>query len=73
MPDVLIRNLSAEDLKLLDAQAKQLGLPRGEYLRRRLQAEARRTQSATTASDLARFSKLATDLADDGVMDSAWS
>lgn len=73
MPDVLIRDLTAEDLRLLDEQAKRLGLSRGEHLRRRLQAEARRSQPLTTQRDLTRFAELAADLGDDSVMGSAWS
>ena len=39
MPDVLIRNFSADDLELLDKQARRLGLSRSEFLRRQLHQE----------------------------------
>ncbi|MHB8184591.1 MAG: type II toxin-antitoxin system VapB family antitoxin [Dermatophilaceae bacterium] len=49
MPDVLIRNFPAEDLALLDQLAARLGISRTEYLRRRLQQEARRAVTTVTA------------------------
>ena len=36
MPDVLIRDVPAEDLARIDGHAARLGLSRTEYLRRRL-------------------------------------
>lgn len=73
MPDVLIRNFPADDLELLDEQARRLGLSRTEYLRRQLHREARRTKSAVTVGDLDTFSGLLPDLADSDVMREAWS
>lgn len=73
MPDVLIRNFPAEDLALLDEHAARLGISRAEYLRRHLQQEARRTATAVTVVDLAKFSAAFPDLADDDVMSDAWS
>lgn len=73
MPDVLIRNFPADDLELLDEQARRVGLSRTEYLRRQLQREARRTESRVTAGDLDAFSGLLPDLADTDVMGEAWS
>jgi hypothetical protein len=73
MPDVLIRNFPADDLELLDAQARRLGLSRVEYLRRQLHREARRTETAVTIGDLHALSDLIPDLADADVTRQAWS
>lgn len=73
MPDVLIRNFPAEDLELLDEQARRVGLSRTEYLRRQLHREARRTESAVTVGDLHALSGLVSDLADPDVMREAWT
>lgn len=73
MPDVLIRNFPAADLALLDEHAARLGISRTEFLRRRLQQEARRTVTVVTAADLARFAETFSDLSDDDVMSDAWS
>ena len=40
MPDVLIRDVPAEDLARIDALAARLKISRTEYLRRRLHQEA---------------------------------
>lgn len=72
MPDLLIRNFSAEDLGLLDDQARRLGISRTEHLRRQLQREARRTSGVVTAADLLAAADLMADLADDDVMADAW-
>jgi len=72
MPDLLIRNFPAAELHLLDEQAKRLGLSRTEFLRRQLVREARRTQSAVTAADLAGLADLVADLDDPSVMRDAW-
>lgn len=73
MPDILIRNVSAEDLKLLDKQARRLGLSRSEFLRRQLRQEARRVATRVTRADLILFSDLVPDLEDEAVMTDAWS
>lgn len=73
MPDVLIRNFSAEELRLLDEQAARLGLSRTEYLRRQLHREARRIARSVTAGDLRAVAALLPDLADDTIMSDAWS
>ncbi len=73
MPDVVIRNVSAEDLNLLDEQAARLGISRSEYLRRHLHREARRTVGPVTVADLRALGDLVADLADDAVMSDAWS
>ncbi len=73
MPDVLIRNVPAEELSLLDEQAARLGLSRTDYLRRHLHREARRTSGSVTVADLRAIAVLLPDLADDTVMSDAWS
>ena len=73
MPDVLIRNLSAADLALLDKQARRLGLSRSEFLRRQLHQEARRVATPVTRVDLVQFSVLVSDLEDETVMTDAWT
>ncbi len=73
MPDVLIRNFPAEDLALLDEHAARLGISRTDYLRRRLQQEARRVTKRVTAADLLALSRSIPDLGNDDVMTDAWS
>ena len=52
MPDLLIRDFSADDLDRLDGQAKRLGLLRAVYLRRQLHQTARRIETDVTVADL---------------------
>jgi len=73
VPDVLIRNFSAEDLSLLDEQAARLGISRTEYLRRHLHREARRTVESVTVDDLRAVAELLPDLGDEKIMSNAWS
>jgi hypothetical protein len=73
VPDVLIRDVSAEDLARIDAHAARQGLSRTEYLRRRLRQDAARPVAAVTAADLERFSSRFADLGDPDVMRDAWS
>lgn len=73
MPDVLIRDFPAEDLTLLESQARQLGLSRAEYLRRELHQVARRAGVAVTTRDLVELSDLISDLGDESVIAQAWS
>ncbi len=73
MPDVLIRDVPAEDLARIDAHAARLKLSRTEYLRRRLHQEAARPSTPVTAADLQRFASRFSDLEDPEVMRRAWS
>jgi hypothetical protein len=73
MPDILIRDVPAEDLARIDAHAARLGLSRTEYLRRRLRQEAARPTGPVTAADLQKFASRFSDLADPEVMRRAWS
>lgn len=73
MADVLIRNLSAEDVSGLDEAARRLGISRAELLRRHVQELARvGRRPSVTKADLVVMSELAVDLADDEVMGEAW-
>jgi hypothetical protein len=73
MPDVLIRDVPAEDLARIDAHAARLGLSRTEYLRRRLRQEAARPVEPVTVAQLQRFASRFADLGDPEVMRRAWS
>lgn len=73
MPDVLIRNVPAEDLERLDEQARRAGLSRADFLRRQLHLQARLTINRVTVDDLSAMTSLLADLADPDVMDAAWS
>lgn len=73
MPDVLIRDVPAEDLARIDALAAGLKLSRTEYLRRRLHQEASRPTAPVTSRDLEWFAARFSDLEDPDVMGRAWS
>ena len=73
MPDVLIRDVSDEDLLRIDEDASTLGLSRAEYLRREIRQMARRGKGRLTLSDLERAAERASDLDDQEVMQRAWS
>jgi hypothetical protein len=73
VPDLLIRDFPADDLRRLDALATRLGLSRTEYIRRRLKQDARRNASPVAVADLERFSDQFADLADQSVMRQAWT
>ena len=73
MTDVLIRNVSEDDLAQIDDQATRLGLSRSEYLRRQIGQLASRRSNSVTRVDFVRLSELAVDLLDDDVMRDAWT
>lgn len=73
MPDILIRDVPAEDLSRLDDQARRAGLTRTEFLRRRLHEQAQRAIGPVTRSDLTTLAALLPDLADPDVLHDAWS
>lgn len=70
MADVLIRGVPDDVLRVIDANARRLGLSRSAYLRRQLAGEAR--GGPVSAADLAAFGETSVDLADDEVMRRAW-
>lgn len=73
VPDVLIRDVPAEDLARIDGHAARPGLSRTEYLRRRLHQDAARPVVPVTADDLRAFSGRFGDLGDAEVMARAWT
>lgn len=72
MTDVLIRDVPEAVLAGVDAHAARLGLSRGEYIRRRLAADAGSSGSAVAAEDLRTFADRFADLADPDVTGPAW-
>jgi hypothetical protein len=73
VPDLLIRDVPAEDIARIDAHAARLGLSRTEYLRRRLRQDAARPVARVTTDDLQQFSAAFAGLADPELMRRAWS
>ena len=73
MPDLLIRDVPAEDLARIDARAARMGISRTELLRRRIHQEAARPTTPVEAADLERFASRFADLGDPEVMRRAWS
>jgi hypothetical protein len=73
VPDLLIRDVPAEDLVRIDAHAARLRISRTEYLRRRLHQEASRLSASVTVVDVERFAARFSDLEDPEVMRRAWS
>lgn len=74
MPNILIRDLSQEAVERIDAAAANLGLSRNEYLRRKLEDNARPATGGrtVTAEDWQRSAEVFADLADPTIMDAAW-
>lgn len=72
MADLLIRDVPDDVVAAIDNKARRLGISRSEYLRRALVREQATTGGRVTVDDLARFSELFADLADEGVMRAAW-
>ena len=73
MPNVLIRDVPAEDLARIDALAARLKISRTEYLRRRLHQDAAHPSWPVTSADLQQFASRFSDLDDPEVMRQAWS
>ena len=72
MPDVLIPDAPDAVLAALDAKAAQLGTTRGEYIRRRLAADAATMSATVFVQDLRTFADNFADLAHAEVIDSSW-
>lgn len=72
MSDVLIRDLSDDELARIDAEATRLGLDRSEYLRRWFSPDALRPLPPARPVAAADFEKFAP-LADQGLIRDAWS
>ena len=73
MPDLLIRNVDDDTLRSIDERAQRLGLSRAEFLRREVGRIGRRAVPETGRVDLAFAAEVFVDLADDSVMERAWS
>jgi hypothetical protein len=71
MPNILIRDIPADDLERLDRRAHALGISRNEYLRRHL-SQLASAERKVTVDDLERAADLARDLLDENVMRGAW-
>lgn len=69
MPDVLIRGISEASLSHSDKMAARLGFSRSEYLRQRLERDARSEQAPCTPADFVQFENLS----DEQLMRDAWS
>ncbi len=74
MSDILIRDLAEPTVTEIDRRAREQGLSRVEYLRRRLDAEYHATAGTPVAADdWQRLHHIAADLDDSDVMSKAWS
>lgn len=71
MADILIRDVPDDVVATIDARAKEMGLSRVEYIRRRLAHETPPRPRCTRA-DLERFSETFADLNDPEIMRGAW-
>ena len=72
MADLLIRDVPEDVVSALDARARQLGLSRSEYLRRRLARDAAFPEEEVTVGDLVRFADTFAGLDDPGLIVRAW-
>lgn len=72
MTDILIRDVPADVIAAVEANAKRLGLSRNEYLRRQLMREATQATGTLTMNDLRSFAETVSDLDDPEVMAKAW-
>lgn len=74
MSDILIRDVAEPTVAEIDRRAREQGLSRAEYLRRRLDAEYRAGPAAAlTSTDWQRLRSATVDLDDPDVMAKAWS
>lgn len=72
MPDILIRDVPADDVARIDARAARLGLSRSAYLRRRLLQDAQLDPEQVRPEHLVRFAATFAALADPTTMTEAW-
>lgn len=70
MADLLLRNLSDDDITAVDARSTRLGLSRNEYLRRLVHRDV--DARSVTVGDLCDFAAVFGDLDDPDVMSGAW-
>ncbi|MFE9785320.1 ribbon-helix-helix protein, CopG family [Nocardia salmonicida] len=72
MTDILIRDVPESAIEEVDQRARELGISRGEFLRRWLVRDFQRV-APVTVGDLHRVAELAQDLDNPEVMRRAWS
>lgn len=72
MPDILIRDVPADVLAVIDANAERMGLSRSEYLRRQLAQVPSQQRQQVTMEDLRRSAEVFRDLDDPEIMAKAW-
>lgn len=72
MTDILIRDVPADVVAAVEANARRLGLSRNEYLRRHVVRDAARHPAPVTTGDLGWFADAFADLDDPDVMGHAW-
>ena len=72
MPNILIRDIPADDLERLDRRAHDLGISRNELVRRHLSQLVSSEMRKVTVEDFQRAAELASDLLDESVMRGAW-
>lgn len=73
MTDILIRDVPDDVVAAIEANAREAGLSRAEYLRRTLERERASSAGEVTVETLLRFKETFADLADPDVIRSAWS
>lgn len=73
MPDILIRDVPDDVIRLLEQKARRLGLSRTEYLRRVLVRDSAANGADATLEDWRSFAERHADLDDPDVMRQAWT
>lgn len=73
MPDILIRDVPAEDIARIDAHARRQGLSRTEYLRRKVAQDAERGTGSHADVDWDAFAERTQGLRNEDLMRQAWS
>jgi phage terminase large subunit-like protein len=72
--DLLVRDVADRTVAEIDRRAREQGLSRAEYLRRRLNVEYQPApEAAVTDADWRRFQQATADLDDPEVMARAWA
>ncbi len=72
MSDLLIRDVPADVVAAIDANAARMGLSRTEYVRRRLAQDAATGLMSVSLADLRAFAATFADLGDADVTAAAW-
>jgi hypothetical protein len=72
MPDVLVRDVPADDLARVDRAANRAGVSRAEYLRRLIAGQVEPPAGRATMAQLERFGAAIAGVADADLMARAW-